>query len=130
MAIYGGELRRADNPPKMRAYDYGQRYSDLSRLPDALQQRVKNNKLYKLRKYKARSLYKCTEVFGEERKNLPYDYTETLLSKMLSPYIYRNNTARQFLEFVNDWIVTLLQGVGELKIFKNFTVERGYKHNK
>ena len=129
MAIYSARKYEGKRR-QTKTYDYGTPYNDLTKLPPALLEKVKKNKLYKLRKYKAKSLYKCTESYGEERKNLPFDYTETLLSKMLSPYIYRNNTASQFLEFVNDWIVTLLRGVGELKIFKNFTVERDYKHIK
>ena len=49
---------------------------------------------------------------------------------MLSPYIYRKRDVNAFLEFVNDWIVSLLQGVGKLKILKNFTVDKDYKHIK
>ena len=130
MAIYGGPKPRNTSELKTKVYDYGRPYSDLSRLPDALLQKVKNNKFFGLKKYKAKSLYKCAETYGEERKNLPYDYTKTLLSKMLSPYIYRKRDVSTFLEFVNDWIVSLLQGVGKLKILKNFTVDKDYKYIK
>jgi len=130
MAIYGGQRAKNTGELKSKIYDYGRPYSDMSRLPDSMLQKIKKNKFFGLKKYKAKSLYKCAETYGEERKNLPYDYTKTLLSKMLSPYIYRKRDVSGFLDFINDWIVTLLQGVGKLKILKNFTVDKDYKHIK
>ena len=127
MALYNGPVNTNTNT---KSYDYGQRYVDINRYDDAIITRIKATRLYKLKKYKARPLYKLAETFGEERKHLPYDYKETLLSKMLSPYIYRKRDTSSFLEFVNDWIVTLLEGVGKLKILKNFTVEKDYKYIK
>tara|TARA_B100000519_G_C14226032_1_gene430047 strand:+ start:1330 stop:1725 length:396 start_codon:yes stop_codon:yes gene_type:complete len=126
--IYKGPRRGQSSNTK--PYDYGLEYVDISKYSESLVKRLKGNKLYKLKKYKARPLYKYTETFGEERKHLPYDYKETLLSKMLSPYIYRKRDVNAFLEFVNDWIVSLLQGVGKLKILKNFTVDKDYKYIK
>ena len=126
--IYQGPRRGQSQNTK--TYDYGLRYVDINIHSEALVKRLKSNKLYKLKKYKARHLYKYTETFGEERKHLPYDYKETLLSKMLSPYIYRKRDVSGFLDFINDWIVTLLQGVGKLKILKNFTVDKDYKYIK
>lgn len=129
MALYNGE-RGNTGATKTKSYDYGLQYVDINRYDDAIITRIKSNRLYKLKKYKAKPLYKLAECFGEERKHLPYDYKETLLSKMLSPYIYRKRDVSNFLEFINDWIVTLLEGVGKLKILKNFTVDKDYKYIK
>ena len=49
---------------------------------------------------------------------------------MLSPYIYRKRDISGFLDFINDWVVSLLEGVGKLKILKNFTVDKDYKYIK
>ena len=113
-----------------KGYDYGQRYIDINRYSTSLVRKIKGSKSYNSKKYKARPLYKLAETFGEERKNLPYNYKETLLSKMLSPYIYRKRDISGFLDFVNDWVVSLLEGVGKLKILKNFTVDKDYKYIK
>ena len=136
MAQYTSTLYQGSSsePKKTKPYDYGQPYVDLSvfksqRNKDVIK-RVQSGRLYKLKKYKAKPLYRCTELYGEDRKHLPYDYAETLLSKMLSPYIYRKRDVSGFLDFINDWIVTLLQGVGKLKILKNFTVDKDYKYIK
>jgi len=111
-------------------HKYGKPYVDFDGIPAASLAKLKEHKLYKLKKYNAESLYKIMEIQGEKRKNLPYDYSETLLSKTLSPYIYRKSDTSIFLTFINDWIVALIRGVGKLKIFKNFTVDRDYKHIK
>lgn len=128
--LYNGQAKASTANTK--PYDYGQPYVDINkykRNPE-IARKIRAHKFYKLKKYKARPLYKLAETFGEERKHLPYDYKETLLSKMLSPYIYRKINTSNFLEFINDWIVVLLEGVGKLKILKNWTVDKDYKYIK
>jgi len=114
------------------SYDYGQQYIDINayKRNPAVVEKIRGHKLYKLRKYKAERLYKLSETYGEKRLNLPYDFKETLLSKMLSPYIYRKRDVGTYLSFINDWVVALLKGVGKLKVLKNFTVDKDYKYIK
>jgi len=123
---YNGPRQKVET----KGYDYGQQYIDINRYSTSLVRKIKGRKTYSLKKYKAKPLYKLAETFGEERKNLPYNYKETLLSKMLSPYIYRKRDISGFLDFINDWVVSLLEGVGKLKILKNFTVDKDYKYIK
>ena len=58
--IYQGPRRGQSQNTK--TYDYGLRYVDINIHSEALVKRLKSNKLYKLKKYKARHLYKYTET--------------------------------------------------------------------
>lgn len=75
--------------------------------------------------YKRKRLYKVAKHRKDQNLNVKYDYKENgLLKNQLSPFIQRNQTMREFLLFVNDYIVHLLDQVRYLKNYKNFTIEK------
>lgn len=75
--------------------------------------------------YKRKRLYKISKHRKDDNVNVKYDYKKNgLLDKQMSPHIRRNQTMREFLIFVNDYIIALLDQVRFLKNFGNFTVEK------
>lgn len=75
--------------------------------------------------YKRKRLYKISKHRKDDNVNVKYDYKKNgLLDKQMSPHIRRNQTMREFLIFVNDYMVALLDQVRFLKNFGNFTVEK------
>jgi hypothetical protein len=75
--------------------------------------------------YKRKRLYKIAKHRKDENLNVKYDYKKHgLLKNQVSPHIMRNQTMREFLLFVNDYMVALLDQVRYLKNFGNFTVEK------
>ena len=75
--------------------------------------------------YKRKRLYKISKHRKDDNVNVKYDYKKNgLLDKQMSPHIRRNQTMREFLIFVNDYIIALLDQVRFIKNFGNFTVEK------
>ena len=75
--------------------------------------------------YKRKRLYKIAKHRRDDLKNTKYDYKQNgLLQNQLSKFIQRNQTMRDFISVVNDYIVVLLDQVRYLKNYKNFTVEK------
>lgn len=75
--------------------------------------------------YRRKRLYKISKHRKDDNVNVKYDYKKHgLLNKQISPHIRRNQTMREFLMFVNDYILALLDQVRALKNFSNFTVEK------
>ena len=77
--------------------------------------------------YKRKRLYKIAKHRRDDLKNTKYDYKSGqrgLIGKQVSQHIQRNQTMRQVLLFVNDYIVKLLDQVRYLKNFTNFTVQK------
>ena len=75
--------------------------------------------------YKRKRLYKISKHRKDDNVNVKYDYKKNgLLDKQMSPHIRRNQTITEFLIFVNDYIIALLDQVRFIKNFGNFTVEK------
>jgi|TARA_B110000908_G_C10177070_1_gene413731 hypothetical protein len=75
--------------------------------------------------YKRKRLYNITKHRKDVNLNVRYDYKKNgLLDKQMSPHIRRNQTMREFLIFVNDYFLSLLDQVRSLKNFGNFTIEK------
>ena len=75
--------------------------------------------------YKRKKLYKIAKHRKDDNLNVKYDYKKNgLLKSQISPHIMRNQTMREFLLFVNDYMLALLDQVRYLKNFGNFTVEK------
>ena len=77
--------------------------------------------------YKRKRLYKVAKHRRDDLKNTKYDYKSGqrgLIGKQVSQHIQRNQTMREFLLFVNDYIVKLLDQVRYLKKFTKFTVQK------
>ena len=73
------------------------------------------------------SLYKTTYEEGWELKNLGYDYTDTLLRKNLSGYMFRNLNLRTFLEnYLNPIMTFFVNRVKYLRIYYNYAVPKDY----
>jgi hypothetical protein len=81
-----------------------------------------------LYKYKRKSLYKVARTYGENRKNVGYDYTDTVLKKTMSNHMFRNQTLIDFLGFVNDIWVKMIDSIKSYKIFKTYSVDKDYKN--
>ena len=77
--------------------------------------------------YKRKRLYKIAKHRRDDLKNTKYDYksgNRGLIGKQLSTHIQRNQTMREFLLFINDYIVSILDNVRFLRNFTNFTVQK------
>ncbi len=77
--------------------------------------------------YKRKRLYKIAKHRRDDLKNTKYDYksgNRGLIGKQLSNHIQRNQTMREFLLFINDYIVSILDNVRFLRNFTNFTVQK------
>ena len=81
-----------------------------------------------LKKYKKVSLYRIARTKGEERKNLGFDYRESLLERTTSSHLRRNDNIRTFLTFVNDYFVNLIRAVKWIQIHRVYTVDKDYQY--
>jgi len=78
--------------------------------------------------YRKKSLYKIARTFGDERINTGYDYTDTVMKKTLSPYIFRNATMTNFITYINDYIVNLINATKKFKVRRVYTVDKDYEY--
>jgi hypothetical protein len=81
-----------------------------------------------LYRYKRQSLYKIAKTAGEERKNVGYNYKDTIFRKTMSSHMFRNQTLSDFLGFANDFWVQMVDGIKQYKIFKVYSVDKDYKN--
>ena len=78
--------------------------------------------------YKKAKIYDSAKKRKDARFNLGYDYgKEGLLSKMVSPFILRSQTLRQFIVFIDDYIYNITNGIRYVKNYKNFTTKKDDK---
>lgn len=73
------------------------------------------------------SLYDDTFEFGKSLKNGGFDYSDVLLKRSVSNYLYRNENLSGFLEYLNELIVNDIESTKKVRVFKNFTVDKNYK---
>lgn len=74
------------------------------------------------------SLYRATYEEGWNLKNLGYDYSNNLLNKMMSNYMFRNPHLKKFLEdYLSPIMVFWINRVKYLRIFYNFAVPKWYQ---
>ncbi len=81
-----------------------------------------------LYKYKRQSLYKVARTAGEDRKNLGFDYSDSIFRKTMSNHMFRNQTLVDFLGFSNDFWVKMVDSIKQYRIFKVYSVDKDYKH--
>ena len=77
--------------------------------------------------YKRKRLYKVAKHRRDALKNHKYDYksgNRGLIGKQVSQHIQRNQVMREFLLFINDFMLNLLDQVRYIKNYKNFTVQK------
>lgn len=73
------------------------------------------------------SLYKITESYGEDIKHTGFDYSNVLLKKVSSNYIFKNKNLNDFLVYINDILVEYIESVKKLRVFRNYTVDKDYR---
>ena len=56
-----------------------------------------------------------------------YDYSKTLLKKSLSPYFYGNPKVAGFLEYLNAFMVSIVDNVKYIRNYLNYAVPKDYK---
>ena len=86
--------------------------------------------LYKdLLSYKRKSLYNVAKFRKDSRLNVGADYQEIgLFQRMISRHIQRNSTLNDFIAFLNDYLLNILNGNRFLKGYKNYTVKKDDKY--
>lgn len=75
------------------------------------------------------SPYQAAYEDGWDIKNTGYDYSNTLITKMLSSYMFKNPTLSTFLQtYLNPIIVSYINNVKYLRIFYNYAVHKNYQN--
>jgi len=77
-----------------------------------------------LLKYKLSNLYEGAKTRKDNRLNLGFNYSDQLMQRNLSSHIQRNQTMREFIGFLNDYLMNLIRSVKQLQQWKNFTVKK------
>jgi len=73
------------------------------------------------------SVFKATYRNGWDIKNTGYDYSNTLLNKTMSNYMFKNINVKNFLEkYLNPIIVSFINDVKFLRVFYNYAVPKDY----
>ena len=78
--------------------------------------------------YKKKSLYRISRTFGKTRLHNGFDYSNSVMKKTLSPHIYRNKTMSDFLIYLNDYIVNLINAVKKFNVRRVYTVDKDYEY--
>lgn len=71
-------------------------------------------------------LYKITYMYGENTGKTTYNYAGNLLTKTLSNYLFRNSKISGFLEKLQLILVEYIQSIKQLRVYKNFYVDKDY----
>jgi len=80
------------------------------------------------RKKGFKSPFKSTYEYGWELKNLGYDYSDTLLKKTMSNYMFKNERLSTFLnDYLNPIVVFLINKVKYIRIYYNYAVPKDYE---
>lgn len=80
--------------------------------------------------YKKVKLYDATKKRKDDRYYTPFNYKDTLIDRMVSRHLLRNETLRFFMIFVNDYIYSITVGIRSLKNYKNYTVKSDDQNTK
>ena len=83
-------------------------------------------------KYKKKSLYKIARTAGEQRLNLPFEYSQNneIVRRTMSPHILRNPVVEKFLQFINDHVRLTFKAVSWIKLKRVYTVDKDYEYIK
>lgn len=57
-----------------------------------------------------------------------YDYSDTLIKKSISKYLYTNPKLAAFLDHLNRIMVHMVDSVKYIRNYYNFAVPKDYKH--
>lgn len=64
---------------------------------------------------------------GWELKHTGHDYSEDLLERSVSPYLYANMKGNALLGYLNDLLVLGVDAVKHIRVFNNVAVPEDYK---
>jgi hypothetical protein len=78
--------------------------------------------------YKKQSLYKLAKTAGEERSNIAYDYSTSIIEKNVSKHLLRIPIVYYFTLYLNDYFVNLINTTKIVRIFRVFSVDKDYQH--
>lgn len=78
--------------------------------------------------YRKNSLYKIARKAGEKRLNVGFNYRDEVMKRTVSPHMLRNPLMANFLTFINDYVVNLINGARRIKISRNYTVDKDYEY--
>jgi hypothetical protein len=74
------------------------------------------------------SVYKATYESDWELKNTGYDYSEKLMSNMVSSYMFRNERLQTFInDYLSPIMTFYINKVKYLRIYYNFAVPKDYQ---
>lgn len=77
-----------------------------------------------LLKYKLSNLYAGAKTRKDKRLNLGFDYSEQIMQRNLSGHIQRNQTMRDFISFLNDYLMNVINSIKKMQQWKNYTVKK------
>lgn len=67
------------------------------------------------------------ETTGYDIKNTGYNYTDNLLNRTLSKYMFNNPNLKEFIEtYLNPIMVQYINTVKYIRIFYNYAVPKDY----
>jgi hypothetical protein len=68
--------------------------------------------------------YDVAKSAVDDRKNLGNDYSENVLKKSLSSYIFRNSSMNDFIVLLQNIISMQIDSVSYLRGFKSYTTKK------
>ena len=75
-------------------------------------------------KSRQRRNYDVRKTVVDNRKNLGNDYSQNVIRKSMSAYIFRNNTMNDFVILIQKVFSDLIDSVAYLKGFKSYTTKK------
>jgi hypothetical protein len=75
-------------------------------------------------KSRQRRNYDVRKTVVDNRKNLGNDYSQNVIRKSMSAYIFRNNTMNDFVILIQKIFSDLIDSVAYLKGFKSYTTKK------
>lgn len=71
--------------------------------------------------------YSIKESAVDDRKHLPNNHRDNILTNSISSHIMKNNQMFDFIQFLQIIISNWVDAVTSLKVFKSYTVKKDYK---
>jgi hypothetical protein len=84
--------------------------------------------LKNLKKYKKTSLYRVARTRGEQRDNIGFDYTGSIMERTTSTHLRRNENINTFMTFLGDYFENLIRAVKWIQIHRVYTVDKHYEY--
>ena len=72
------------------------------------------------------SIYDATDSAKDDRKNTGYDFSQDLMRKNLSPLLFKNEYLANFINLIQLPIISFINTVTSLRVYKSYTVKKDY----